>query len=503
MSGWDDPSTARYYQAFERRHPRYRRANRALVAQAGMGPGLRVLDLAAGTGGTTAALLECLGPEGRVDCVEPSRAMREAGIERLGSDARVHWWSALDEPEGLFDRIVCGAALWQFDDLPALFLQLSRRLKPGGGLCFNIPGAYVGRPDRPGGGRDPWLTGLPARLLSRGAQPAGGASPPRALHSVDGVTAMLRQCGLQVRTWGHTQRFGQAALRDWMKIPVLNAYLWPDLDAEERARRIDAAYESLDAASWRREHWCGWTAWRSGYATAPLPETHPLRSDPRALRERAERDGCLLLPQLMPAAPLRALRRLVLAIARDMGQLDRRNHWQGGRAAALHELPHWIEMQHRVALTPEFQVLVSHPALTGLFRDLFCAEPVPGQGSVCRMAPPDDLVPATQPHRDIEFIRDRPDAWTAWLPLTDCSVEQGVLCIAPGSHRDESCAGWAASDMRVGDVLVFSARTLHRACPNRRPKGVRLSVDFRFMPASGRTDASTHADRRGRVTPGR
>ena len=57
MAGWDDAATVRYYLAFEQRHGRYRRANAALVRQAAMPAGAQVLDLAAGTGGTTAALL--------------------------------------------------------------------------------------------------------------------------------------------------------------------------------------------------------------------------------------------------------------------------------------------------------------------------------------------------------------------------------------------------------------------------------------------------------------
>ena len=91
-----------------------------------------MLDLAAGTGGSTAALLPALGPQGRVDCVEPARAMAQAGRQRLGADARVRWLASLAAADGLYERIVCGAALWQCADLPALLRRLSRRLAPGG-----------------------------------------------------------------------------------------------------------------------------------------------------------------------------------------------------------------------------------------------------------------------------------------------------------------------------------------------------------------------------------
>jgi ubiquinone/menaquinone biosynthesis C-methylase UbiE len=81
MTGWDHPDTVRYYEAFNRRHTRYRTANRALVRHAQLRPGLRVLDFAAGTGGTPAAALDVLGADGRVDCVEPAQAMRAAGAQ--------------------------------------------------------------------------------------------------------------------------------------------------------------------------------------------------------------------------------------------------------------------------------------------------------------------------------------------------------------------------------------------------------------------------------------
>lgn len=64
MSGWDDADTARAYQQFESRHGRYRLANRALARHAELRPGLTVLDLAAGSGGTVAALLLELGEVG-------------------------------------------------------------------------------------------------------------------------------------------------------------------------------------------------------------------------------------------------------------------------------------------------------------------------------------------------------------------------------------------------------------------------------------------------------
>jgi hypothetical protein len=52
----------------------------------------------------------------------------------------------------------------------------------------------------------------------------------------------------------------QEAWRDWLKIPVVSEGVLGGIDPLERARRIDEAYASCDAASWRFESWALWTA---------------------------------------------------------------------------------------------------------------------------------------------------------------------------------------------------------------------------------------------------
>jgi len=118
--GWDDPRTVRYYEAFCARHPRYREANRALVERAALAPGQRVLDVAAGTGRTAEAALPWLHLRGSIVCVEPASAMRAVGRARL-ADRRVTWTDRLPEPPAAFDRILCGAAIWQLTPLGEIF----------------------------------------------------------------------------------------------------------------------------------------------------------------------------------------------------------------------------------------------------------------------------------------------------------------------------------------------------------------------------------------------
>jgi SAM-dependent methyltransferase len=165
MSGWDDPETTAYYEAFCRRHSRYLEANRALIEHAHLAPGMRVLDLAAGTGRTAKIALPELGEDGRVLSVEPSAAMHAEGMRRV-TDARVQWTDVLPRAGQSFDRILCGAAIWQFEPLAETFGSLARLLRPGGALCFNLPALYLLEPDEPGGGSDPLLLSLPAALMA-------------------------------------------------------------------------------------------------------------------------------------------------------------------------------------------------------------------------------------------------------------------------------------------------------------------------------------------------
>jgi SAM-dependent methyltransferase len=257
LSGWDDHATACRYEAFCRSHRRYQDANAALVRHAELEPGQRVLDLGAGTGLTAESALPCLGPDGRIVCVEPAAAMRAVGEARL-LDRRVSWSHACPRKPAVFDRILCGAAIWQMLPLERTFTRLAGLLAPRGALCFNIPSLYLGEPDQPGGGRDPLLLELPALLCpARNAAP-DGVPPPDGT----GVETRLVRAGLRPRRWTFRLRLSQVTYRDWLKIPVLTDWMLSGLDPDERARRIDEAFLQVDPDSWRWERWSGWTAWK-------------------------------------------------------------------------------------------------------------------------------------------------------------------------------------------------------------------------------------------------
>ncbi len=258
--GWDDTRTVHYYEEFCKRHGRYQQANEALVSHACLQLGQSILDFAAGTGRTADVTLPKIGEEGRMVCVEPSGAMRAEGEKRL-SDPRISWMGECPEAAGVFDRILCGAAIWQLFPLPETFRRMADLLVPGGALCFNIPWLYLGEGDEAGGGRDPLLLELPS-LLAR--QPEFGEREVQPPPKTDQMEALLEGAGLKPARWDFRIRLTQAAYRDWLKIPVITNNLLPGMDPGERARAIDAAFSRVDEESWRWERWIGWTAWKPG-----------------------------------------------------------------------------------------------------------------------------------------------------------------------------------------------------------------------------------------------
>jgi SAM-dependent methyltransferase len=120
--------------AYERARPSYPAAVLScLVGRAGLGPGRRVLDLAAGTGKLTRLLV----PSGaEVVAVEPVAAMRAElaaavpGVEVLDGTAE-----AIPLPDASLDAVTVAQAFHWFD-APVALTELARVLRPGGTLAL-------------------------------------------------------------------------------------------------------------------------------------------------------------------------------------------------------------------------------------------------------------------------------------------------------------------------------------------------------------------------------
>jgi len=99
----------------------------------------RVLEVAAGTGALTRALLESM-PSAQIEATDLSPAML-ARAEARGGSGRVRWSIAdagqLPFPNASFDLVACQFAV-MFLDQAAAFREARRVLRPGGTYLFNV-----------------------------------------------------------------------------------------------------------------------------------------------------------------------------------------------------------------------------------------------------------------------------------------------------------------------------------------------------------------------------
>jgi SAM-dependent methyltransferase len=148
----------------------------------------RVLELAAGTGVLTEALLTA-APQAQVVATDLNEAMVRFGAQRA---PRASWReadaTALPFGDGEFDLVTCQFGVMFFPDKPAAFAQARRVLAPGGRLLFNTWDTVE---------KHGYATALMAAV--RAAFPQGPptfiTAVPHAYHDTEAVTRDLRAGG--------------------------------------------------------------------------------------------------------------------------------------------------------------------------------------------------------------------------------------------------------------------------------------------------------------------
>ncbi len=222
--------------------------------------------------------------------------------------------------------------------------------------------------------------------------------------------------------------------------------------------------------------------------------------DTAGRRACAERDGYLYVPRLVPGSALAPLR------ARIEQALTRRGWLRDGATDPALRLgrwddARWIDFLGEILPSEPYRALAAAPALLGVLRDVLDAEPEPFVGDVCRLVSPGAPELTTPPHQDAAYLKDAAAVWTAWLPLDPCPTPLGPLAVWPGSHHlglrphapvvtggglvgtdTPDDAPWATGDLAAGDVIFFSALTVHRALDNATADQLRVSVDYRYRP---------------------
>lgn len=213
-------------------------------------PGMRVLEIGCGAGGTTERIAAAAGPEGRVTAVDISETLAEAARSRVpSSDIRVAD-AQTGDLGGPHDVVVSRLGVMFFDDPAAAFANIRRHMAPGAPLVAVAWGAPA---------ENPWFA-CPGRIAAEvigkvdPAQP--GAPGPFGFADPERPAAALREAGFsqvsveRAETVLRPPGGGEGAARLLMRIgPVTRIArehgATDEQLAEVRARTVEA-FDALD-----------------------------------------------------------------------------------------------------------------------------------------------------------------------------------------------------------------------------------------------------------------
>jgi hypothetical protein len=253
-------------------------------------------------------------------------------------------------------------------------------------------------------------------------------------------------------------------------------------------------------------------------------DSSAILDDPEALRARARADGYLFIRGLLPADAVHAARRQVMERLDEFGWLDRTAPLGDGVIddAAINgisgeELRPDIGISRagylRIQQLRDLHALPHHRNLISLYERLTDDFVFVHPRHIVRVFTSHRDLHPTPAHQDFPLVQGTDKTWTCWFPLGDCGLDLGPVTICEGSHTagyrpveeapgaggiavqrcgEETAAEiWRRGPFRAGDVLTFTAMTVHRALPATRRDRIRLSMDVRYQAISEPIEAKS------------
>ncbi len=167
-----------------------------LARRVGAAPVSNVLEVAAGTGVVTRAMVESLDHEVAIAATDLNQQMLDHG-QKMCADPRVTWQQAnaqeLPFESQCFDAVVCQFAAMFFPDRVKAYSEALRVLKPGGYFYFNVWDAIEENEfaDTVTKSLVDLFPNDPPRFLAR---------TPHGYHDIDNIIAEIRAGGFEADT---------------------------------------------------------------------------------------------------------------------------------------------------------------------------------------------------------------------------------------------------------------------------------------------------------------
>ena len=238
----------------------------------------------------------------------------------------------------------------------------------------------------------------------------------------------------------------------------------------------------------------------------PFDDASHLVEEPSLLRSAAVEQGYLHFPGLLPEvllSPVRAFAREKFIasgwVCADVENPPSMEAIPGAKLAGRGwDDRDWVEFQRRFSEHPDVLALAESPQVLTIVEAIMGEPAWPASVNFCWIKLPGSPEHTTLPHQDEWYLPQCQRMWTAWVPLVDTPFELGPLAVVPRSNRggvkDHQSAfsgvevapdvQWASSEVLAGDVVFFSARTIHCAWSNVSTKLARVSADIRYEPRS-------------------